>query len=123
MRLLSILDSILFEEIKIPRSDLSREERIKIILSNREYIESMLPQIIKFLKLYYRGLEKVEVSSKPIYYGMELVSIDTPKIKLFFGDKSSKVPSDLEVVEVLVKYLNIDPYSYGTPLDVETIWV
>ena len=76
MRLLSILDSILSEEIKIPRSDLSREERIKIILSNKEYIESMLPQIIKFLKLYYRGLERVEVVSKPIYYGMELVSIE-----------------------------------------------
>jgi hypothetical protein len=109
------------KEIKDLHKIESREERIDIIKYNKEYIEKLLPTIVKFFEYTFKDdLYKIEVKSGGVTYGSENFSMESFKLIFYFNQipEDSKFSIRKEIIKYLESMFNIDITRYGVPLSI-----
>jgi hypothetical protein len=109
------------KEIKDLHNVESREERIGFIKYNKEYIEKLLPMIVKFFEQTFKdNLDKVEVKSGGVAYGNEGFSAESFKLVFYFNQipEDSNFSVRKEIITYLINIFGIDVTRYGIPLSI-----
>jgi hypothetical protein len=100
---------------------LPREERIKVIESNKALIKKLLPRIIEFFeKKLGDDLVKITVKDRSAHYGNDNYSTEKIVLGFWFSHKAPMVTHlKREIYNNLSSYFNLDLEYYGMPLDLE----
>jgi len=109
------------KEIKDLHDINSREERINILKYNKEYIEKLLPAIVKFFEHTFKDdLDKIEVKLGGVGYGSEDFAMESFKLIFYFNQipRDSKFSIRRKIIQYLRNMFNIDITRYGIPLSI-----
>jgi hypothetical protein len=112
------------KEIKDLQNIKSRKERINNIKYNKEYVEKLLPMIVKFFEQRFKdNLDKVEVKSNGVSYGNENFSTESFKLVFYFNQipEDSKFSVRKEIITYLINMFGIDVTRYGIPLSITVL--
>lgn len=102
--------------------ELTRDERIDVIKDNKKRIERILPKVVEFFQVKFKGsLRKIDIVQTSTTYGHEHFSIIHPVIKFYFefGKFSLAERAKEEIYNDLSSFFDIECLYYGIPLDVE----
>ena len=101
----------------------TKEEKIQDIEKNREYLDSILPKIIKFFKLKF-GDELVDVSVRVEPYLFLSADYNSERfVVTFLFDGTSRPETDMNRALIwmdLDSFFNLDLNRWDIPLRVET---
>jgi len=101
--------------------ELSDEEQIKEIIRRKVHIEKLLPKIIKYFEIKYRGeLEKITLEDKSTQYGSLNFGLEYKRIDFYFNEailpnRGYEITSDLRDV------FDIDISMYAVPLSIRVL--
>jgi hypothetical protein len=97
---------------------------VQDIQGRKEYIESILPKILKHFKTEYGDdLVKIDVDKTKVLFGYEYLSIEIPQLSFYFSESLMsrvKVPRVIinELFNSLRDIFDIDTKKYGVPLSI-----
>jgi phage pi2 protein 07 len=97
--------------------DMDLEDRIQEIRRRKEYVEKLLPKILKYFKIKYKDeLLKIDVESTFVKFGEENLLLDIPRLEFYFNqsliNRAQDIKNDLKDV------FDIDLNRYGYPLGI-----
>jgi hypothetical protein len=104
--------------------DSTEDELTKLIKieDKKEYIEKLLPVIIKFFEGSFKdNLFEIEVVNKKIHYASVGSSMDTYLLNFKFNQipEENKFNIRRTIINKLDSIFNINIMEYGVPLDIE----
>jgi len=83
----------------------------------REYVESVLPKILKYFKTKYNDeLVKIDVDKTEVLFGQEDLRMEIPQLQFYFSE--SVINRTEEIFNDLRNIFDIDMKSYGVPLSI-----
>jgi len=83
----------------------------------REYVESVLPKILKYFKTKYTDeLMKIYVDRTEVLFGQEDLRMEIPQLQFYFSE--SVINRTEEIFNDLRNIFDIDMKSYGVPLSI-----
>ena len=83
----------------------------------REYVESVLPKILKYFKTKYSDeLVKIDVDKTEVLFGQEDLRMEIPQLQFYFSE--SVINRTEEIFNDLRNIFDIDMKSYGVPLSI-----
>lgn len=113
-------NKVLSEQGYLP-DELSDEEQREEIIRRKDHIEKLLPKIVKYFKIKYKGeLEKIEIEYKRTLVGGLDFSLEYPRIDFYFSEsllpnRAYSITGDLRDV------FDIDISMYGVPLSIRVL--
>lgn len=97
--------------------DDSFDTSVQDIQGMREYVESILPKILKFFKNKYGDeLVKIDVDKTEVLFGHEDLRMEIPQLQFYFSE--SVINRTEEIFNDLRNIFDIDMKSYGVPLSI-----
>jgi hypothetical protein len=95
--------------------EMSLEDRVQEIRRRKEYVQKILPKILKYFKIKYKDeLLKIDVESVFVKFGEENLVLDIPRLEFYFNqsliNRAQDIKNDLKDV------FDIDLIRYGYPL-------
>lgn len=102
-------------------NNLSKEERVEYIKEYKTRIEKLIPSIVKYFKVRFKGtFQKIEIQEKRVHYSSENLSISIPVMKFYIEDQDTNYSRMKQDIHREIKdFFGIDVYRYATPLDFE----
>lgn len=113
-------NKVLSEQGYLP-DELSDEEKREEIIRRKDHIEKLLPKIVKYFKIKYKGeIEKIEVEYRPTLFGGLNLKLEYPRIDFYFNEstlpnRAYSITADLRDV------FDIDISMYGVPLGIRVL--
>ena len=101
--------------------DLSDEEQIKEIIKRKAHIEKLLPKIVKYFEIKYRGeLEQIKLEDKRTHYGILNFGLEYKRIDFYFNE--SVLPNrGYQITADLRDVFDIDISMYAVPLSIRVL--
>lgn len=100
---------------------MDREEFIKEVDSNYNFIKKAMPMILQQITKSIEGdnFHKIEVENSTVYYGIESYRANAFSIKIYFWNiqKYEAHVIRTKLFNLLNSYFGIDVRKYGVPLD------
>jgi hypothetical protein len=91
------------------------EDRIQEIRRRKQYVEKILPKILKYFKIKFKNeLSKIDVEPVFVKYGQEDLVIDIPRLEFYFNESLMNRAQDIK--NDLKDVFDIDLIRYGYPL-------
>jgi hypothetical protein len=95
--------------------EMSLEDRVQEIRRRKEYVQKILPKILKYFKIKYKDeLLKIDVESVFVKFAEENLVLDIPRLEFYFNqsliNRAQDIKNDLKDV------FDIDLIRYGYPL-------
>jgi len=93
------------------------DKSVEDIQGLKEYIESILPKILKYFKNKYGDeLVKIDVDKTEVLFGYEDLRMEIPQLQFYFSE--SVINRTEEIFNDLKNIFDIDMKSYGVPLSI-----
>jgi hypothetical protein len=97
--------------------DDSFDTSVQDIHGMKEYVESILPKILKFFKNKYNDeLAKIDVGRTEILFGQEDLRLEIVELQFYFS--KSEINRTKEIFNDLRDIFDIDMTNYGAPLSI-----
>jgi hypothetical protein len=95
--------------------DMTLEDRIQEIRRRKQYVEKIIPKILKYFKIKFKNeLSKIDVEPVFVKYGQEDLVIDIPRLEFYFNESLMNRAQDIK--NDLKDVFDIDLNKYGYPL-------
>ena len=95
--------------------DMTLEDRIQEIRRRKQYVEKLIPKILKYFKIKFKNeLSKIDVEPVFVKYGQEDLVIDIPRLEFYFNESLMNRAQDIK--NDLKDVFDIDLNKYGYPL-------